>query len=238
MPNCRRLEWDSNFFGFGVARLEPDGLDEATLGDALASCDAEGIRCTYLRVPGADARITSLAEAAGFHLRDIRVTLDCRLDQPPGEPGRHIRDLAESDVDELGRIGAESYMDSRFYADPGFSRERCDEMYRIWTVNSCRGAADKVIVAHLNGKPAGYITCHLDPGAGRIGLVAVDATARGMGLGKRLVAAAQRWFGDQGLGCASVVTQGRNVAAMRTYERLGFTTASVDLWYHRWFQAR
>jgi ribosomal protein S18 acetylase RimI-like enzyme len=32
----------------------------------------------------------------------------------------------------------------------------------------------------------------------------------------------------------SVVTQGRNVAAQRLYQRAGFVTASTQLWYHRW----
>jgi len=32
-----------------------------------------------------------------------------------------------------------------------------------------------------------------------------------------------------------VVTQGRNLAAQRLYQRNGFVTASLQLWYHRWF---
>ena len=28
---------------------------------------------------------------------------------------------------------------------------------------------------------------------------------------------------------------GRNLAAQRLYQRSGFVTASLQLWYHRWF---
>jgi ribosomal protein S18 acetylase RimI-like enzyme len=35
----------------------------------------------------------------------------------------------------------------------------------------------------------------------------------------------------------SVVTQGRNVAAQKLYQSCGFTTCSVQLWYHWWLEA-
>jgi hypothetical protein len=37
------------------------------------------------------------------------------------------------------------------------------------------------------------------------------------------------------MGMVKTVTQGRNIPAQRTYQRCGFQTAAVQLWYHRWF---
>ena len=34
-----------------------------------------------------------------------------------------------------------------------------------------------------------------------------------------------------------VVTQGRNIAGQRLYQRCGFLTRSVELWYHKWYPA-
>jgi hypothetical protein len=34
---------------------------------------------------------------------------------------------------------------------------------------------------------------------------------------------------------ATVVTQGRNVAAQRTYQGAGYRTSRTSLWFHRWF---
>ena len=36
----------------------------------------------------------------------------------------------------------------------------------------------------------------------------------------------------------TVVTQGRNARAQRLYQRAGFVTESVRLWFHRWFDRR
>ena len=84
----------------------------------------------------------------------------------------------------------------------------------------------------------GYVSCHLDgeDGAGRIGLVAVSSHARGDGLGRTLVLAALRWFEEQGVGTVRVVSQARNCEAQRLYQRCGFVTDSVHLWYHKWYE--
>jgi ribosomal protein S18 acetylase RimI-like enzyme len=92
-----------------------------------------------------------------------------------------------------------------------------------------------VLAAELGGKVAGYITCHLDSDVvGRIGLFAVAESARGHGVGTALIRAALGWFSDERRSRVTVVTQGRNVRGQRTYERCGFTTRSVELWYHYW----
>jgi RimJ/RimL family protein N-acetyltransferase len=46
---------------------------------------------------------------------------------------------------------------------------------------------------------------------------------------------ALQWFADQGMDSMEVVTQGRNVAAQRLYQKCGFATKEVQLWYHHWF---
>ena len=42
------------------------------------------------------------------------------------------------------------------------------------------------------------------------------------------------WFATQGVEKVTVVTQGRNGAAQRLYQRCGFVTGSIHLWYHKW----
>ena len=98
------------------------------------------------------------------------------------------------------------------------------------------------LVVESEGLEVGYVTCHLKKDAkaqqGEIGLLAIGEEARGKGFGSCLVAAALDWFGEHGARQVSVVTQGRNVAAQKLYQRSGFVTDSVALWYHKWFDAR
>ena len=61
--------------------------------------------------------------------------------------------------------------------------------------------------------------------------------ARGQGLGGTLVAGAVSWFAGEGLATVSVVTQARNVTSQRLYQRCGFVTRSVQLYYHKWYSA-
>ena len=71
--------------------------------------------------------------------------------------------------------------------------------------------------------------------AGQIGLVGVHPDARGNGVGAALVNAGLRWFGSVGARDVAVVTQGQNVTAQRLYQRCGFATSRIELWYHKWF---
>jgi ribosomal protein S18 acetylase RimI-like enzyme len=98
------------------------------------------------------------------------------------------------------------------------------------------GFAEHVIVAEVGGVAVGYVTCHADYEAseGSIGLIAVSEHARSSGLGSALTRAAISWCHASGLERTTVVTQGRNVAAQRTFQRTGFITSSTSLWFHRW----
>jgi ribosomal protein S18 acetylase RimI-like enzyme len=71
---------------------------------------------------------------------------------------------------------------------------------------------------------------------GSIGLFAVAQEFRRKSLGRQLVAAALEYFRHNGLAQATVVTQGRNLASQRIYQRCGFLAESVQLWYHCWFK--
>jgi hypothetical protein len=46
---------------------------------------------------------------------------------------------------------------------------------------------------------------------------------------------ALRWFTENRLNRVEVVTQARNFTAQRLYQRSGFVTANVQLWFHKWF---
>ncbi len=237
---CELLDWDSDFFGVRIGRLLTNRLSRAMVEAADQWCAANAIDCLYFLADTTDAQTLRLAEDSGFNLVDIRMTPARRIraEEPlPDAPASSlIRPALPSDLESLRAIARCSHRDSRFYFDDRFSADRCDSLYETWIEKSCAGRSAAVFVAELRGTPVGYVTCdRVDSATGQIGLLAVGSSAQGLGLGSILVKTAIGWFRRQGFKGARVVTQGRNARAQVCYQRCGFFTQSVQLWYHRWF---
>ncbi len=236
-PVCTCLDWDSRFFERRIARVNGHRLDEARLSEILAWCKTNRIDCLYFLADSDDAQTSALAEQNGFLLTDVRLTFERTLAESASliSLGDRVRLARQADLGALKAIARTGHRDSRFYFDLHFERAKCDLLYETWIENSLSGFAEAVLVAEVNAEPVGYITCSLRGVESQIGLAGVADTYRGMGLGKQLVEAFLTWSAEQGARRATVVTQGRNVSAQRLYQRAGFLTASVQLWYHRWF---
>jgi dTDP-4-amino-4,6-dideoxy-D-galactose acyltransferase len=236
-PICTYLEWDSNFFAKRIARLNRSRLDDATVAQSQAWCDHNRIDCLYFLADAEHPETPRLSANHGFLLVDIRMTLERVLpdrDLANAQPAE-IRLARESDLATLRAIAASGHRDTRFYFDRHFDRTKCDSLYETWIENSFRGFAQAVLVAEVGGKATAYLTCHLRETQSQIGLVAVGDGYRGEGLGGKLVRGFFSWSRDHGATRAAVVTQGRNLPAQRLYQRNGFVSASLQLWYHRWF---
>jgi dTDP-4-amino-4,6-dideoxy-D-galactose acyltransferase len=234
------LAWDSEHFGRRIARVTVERLTEATAAAILAQAEENGVDCLYLLADD-DPATVRLAEAHGFHLVDVRVTLeagagaDATSAAIAPSPGVPLRAAEAADLPALRALAGASHRASRFYADPGFPDALCNRLYERWIENSIGGWAERVTVAGEPGRPIGYVTCHLDGDeGGRIGLIAVAPEAAGRGVGRALVALALAWFRERGATRVRVVTQGRNLPAQRLYLRAGFLPVETRLWYHRW----
>jgi ribosomal protein S18 acetylase RimI-like enzyme len=230
------LDWDSAYFGCRIGRVRGDRLDPS-LVQAIDHWTAdESIDLLYFLARSDCPATVRTAEEAGYRLVDIRVTLARPV--PPGlVPDADARPARSADLDPLRPLCRAGFREGRFHADGHFDPALCDAFYVTWLENSLAGFADATWVIEREGVAAGFITCHADHdnGRGSIGLVGVTESARGGGYGRRLVRQALAWASAQGLTSMSVVTQGRNVAAQRLYQREAFLTSSVGLWYHKWF---
>jgi len=238
------LKWDSEFFGFKTARLHPLRLTEDIVKYAIDYCKKNEVEVLYYLSDCHDPTSVKLAEKYGFHFTDIRLTfgIDLKnyLPRKIGD-GFIIREASSKDIPQLKKIAEKSYLDSRYYFDQRYPREICAKFYSDWIEKSCKGFADKVFVAKINRRVVGYITCDKKPdleshrGCGRITLVGVDDSARGIGVGSSLVYHALNWFLKEKMREVIVVTQGRNYRAQRLYQKCGFKTILTQLWYHKWF---
>ena len=241
-PICEFLEWDSEFFGRRIGRVRSSSLSEELVSEIEAWCRGHRIECLYFLASSADQRTVRLAEDHKFRFVDIRLALELdveavakeRVDDPPFT----IRNAVAGDIRALRDLARIAHRDSRFYNDGNFPVELCDALYDAWIEKSCRGWAKNVLVAETGDEIEGYLTCHMatsESESGQIGLVGVSDKTQGKGIGRALVSHAIRWFAGEGAEKITVVTQGRNVRAQRLYQKCGFATRSVELWYHRWF---
>jgi ribosomal protein S18 acetylase RimI-like enzyme len=232
---ARFLEWDSRFFGVRIASLAAHGLGAARWRETIAWCRKERIDCLYLLSDEADRELHARAEAAGALRVDERISLVVPIPAaPPGEPDPELRLACEADLPALRELAALAHTNSRFWKDPGFARERCAELYRIWIERDVRGLSP-VFVAGPVGAPLGYVTPALTPQAAKIGLLAVSQAARRQGLGRRLMQRAFEFARAAGHARAEFITQGPDNIALKLYESLGARVERVEIWHHLWF---
>jgi dTDP-4-amino-4,6-dideoxy-D-galactose acyltransferase len=236
---CQYLDWDSDFFGCKIARINANQFDQGMMENTLKCCRDHDIECIYFLAEAVDSVSIKTAEENKFHFVDIRVELELQFEGIISKDsiGGPLRSCNQDDIPILQAMAKISHRDSRFYSDGNFPNKICDALYEKWIERSCAGYANEVLIAEYQGRVAGYVSCHLGHlKEGSIGLLAVHPDFQGKGLGRLLVEGAIRWFADHDVCRATVVTQGKNYKAQRLYQRCGFVTKSVHVWYHWWRQ--
>jgi dTDP-4-amino-4,6-dideoxy-D-galactose acyltransferase len=239
MDLCTYLDWDSDFFGKRVARLNRSRLAGSDILEVLAWCATHRIDCLYFLADAEHAETRRIADQNNFLEVDMRLTLARPItpddQQSALQMDSRVRLARESDLPLLRGFARTLHHDSRFYFDQRFERSKCDLLYETWIEKSCREHSQTVFVSEVDGKPAGYIACSSGTEETQIGLLGVAETRARTGLGKALVQRFLSWSAQQGAQRATVVTQARNAAAQNLYQNCGFLPATLQRWYHRWF---
>lgn len=239
---CDFLAWDSEFFGKRIARYNGRRMDARQARALDAFCEDDSIDCIYLLVDSTDPETIREAERRGFSLMDIRVTFThdfSRQSTNRAKADPRVRSSASDDHERLRNIASSVFDYTRFYIDEKF-RSRAPELYELWVERSLTGDGEVFVsdASNANGGISGFITCDIEreESYGSIGLVGVDAAHRGQGIGRILVEAVLDYCAEESLRTVRVVTQGRNLHAQALYQRTGFVTSSVQLWYHKWYR--
>lgn len=242
VPPCELLEWDSEHFGFPVARVVDSGLDRDAAGRVDEWCRANEVRCIYFLADAEDADTSRVAAESGFRVVDFRLVIRRALEglaEPHlgGLAGMEVREAAEADLGHLREIASVSHRGSRFYFDTGFPDARCAALYEAWID---RGFADpdrNLWIATLEGTPAGYqvVGPAAPDGIRRLELLAVDPNRHCRGIGAALILSAMGTLRSEGAGETWTILSARNVPSIRLHERVGFLTERVQAWHHKWY---
>jgi dTDP-4-amino-4,6-dideoxy-D-galactose acyltransferase len=242
MVNFINLNWDSDFFGFKVARLKDIAAPE--IKAILDDLSSRGYRLAVLYSGEGDQEIRlSAVENKGF-LADKKVTyartvpklpltgdlrtgsaLNIRVNPPELKP-EYLFDLAYL---------AGNY--SRFRKDKNFPSGAFERLYAQWVINSLNGEFADYTLVHYDDKGiGGFSTLKTDGDMARIGLISVDTNRQNQGIGKALIIETIKICISNCINTIEVDTQSENVQACKFYEKSGFSVKEVKYIHHFWLK--
>jgi dTDP-4-amino-4,6-dideoxy-D-galactose acyltransferase len=214
------LKFDSEWFGVRIGRFDVDPVAASHWGAA------NHMDCVYCLVPVEEIwRVKEGTTDHNFRLVDVRVEFRARVEKV--EKPEHIRRATLEDSHWIQEIARKAFVNTRFYNDTHLKKHLVDEMYANW-IREAFARDDIVFVSEHYG----FVTMTRD---GTIGLIAVGSDSRNHGVGKALMTAMMNFGYITGLTAITVVTQGGNISAQRTFQACGFRSERTDLWLHRWY---
>jgi len=176
---AERLPWDSDFFGYGVARLngvfplggeaqDPRELDyTGAIETLLENSRAKRIRYLFAQVDPRDLPLMRALGSAGFSLIETRMHYHfgvqivhfMRLPDHVPAGWSSFREARESDIPSLAEVARQAKNPyDRFHGDPFIVPSDVDRLMERWVEESVRGRfADLMIVPDVE-EPRAFIT--------------------------------------------------------------------------------
>ena len=210
----RRDGWLSDVLGFDAwTGSAPAGVAPALVTRRVPTDDVDGLRA---------------AEALGFSVVDVNVTLErAGFDSAPAPS---VAVATPDQFDALLDVAGSCFRYSRFHLDPHIPRDAADRVKREWVRSYVEGRRGIELLAA--GTDGFLAVLEAPDGARVIDLVGVAPSAQGRGLGEALVTAFGSRHGEGGR-TLRVGTQIANVPSLRLYEKLGFRIVSAAYVLHR-----
>jgi dTDP-4-amino-4,6-dideoxy-D-galactose acyltransferase len=237
------LEWDSNFWRKRIAYITSRKLKETHIVKVDKFVKDKHIKLVQYLCDCNDRDSVMIAESNGFSFVDIRLTFERKLSNFENinlelQAGFKLDVANENDIEVIGSIAEDLYYDSRYFFDKKFYDKDVRRFYKNWAKKGVMGEFDDICRCLRNerNEVIGFVTLKHDQKnmISSIGLVGLHKKYHGKGLGLSLLNNVIQSELLGGYKTMSVVTQGRNYAAQRLYQRAGFLTKSTQLWYHKW----
>lgn len=232
------LDFDTNLFGFKVAKILEQNLSPIGLQKILIELSSLDVTLVYWQIESSNILSNTSAKQHNGFLGSQQVLYSIDLSQLKVEDlmTDNIKQYTELNVtNELEELALHAGNYSHFKADPRFPNNLFNKLYFAWIENSLNGKmADVVLIAQHDDHLTGFITAGKKDGRGDIGLLAVNENFRGNRLGTKLVHSAQKYWLERGLKKAQVITQKINQPACNLYEKCGFTVEKLNNFYHFW----
>jgi len=227
------LQWDTDFFGYTVAKINYPILNINNCVDVIELLKKNKVVLGYYF----SSESLSLYKVPGYKIKlvDKKITYS-KNNNLSAVFSPNVRFFESKIVtQELINLSIQSGEYSRFKKDRRIKKEKFEEMYRLWIINSVnKKIADAVLVSEEKNKIIGSVTLAEKSNAASIGIIAVDRNYRGKGIGKSLMISAESWAVSKGLRSVEVDTQKANKGACNFYESCGYSMTRLKYVYHFW----
>lgn len=219
-------------------RARRRGIGAALVRAAVAKTAGRNRFWAHGTLEPARATAAALGLVAVRELVQMRLSLRDVPDSVPAVPGVLIRTYeGTADDAELLRVNNAAFAyhpEQGGWTEAELAERRAEPWFDPAGLFLAFGAPGSDDAGRLLGFH--WTKVHLDkPGLGEVYVVGVDPSAQGRGLGQVLTAVGVRWLAhrlaDADEPAVLLYVESDNVAAVRTYERLGFSTYSVDTAY-------
>lgn len=222
----KRLDWDSDFFGFEVGKLQLEENEQIPSG---LLCEND-FKLIYVF---SDTPLKwEATEEVEVKLVDVKVTYQKEKLQSVRNDVKIESSLTWSK--KMEELAYQSGEYSRFKIDDNFAPTVFLKMYEIWLRSSLAHEIASEVMVFNPEDPEGFLTVNIQEEEATVGLIAVDNRSRGKGVGKRLMQQLEGLALKNHVSRIKVATQEANVIANRFYKSLGYIVAEKHYIYHVW----
>ena len=233
--NFKIIPWDTEFFGFKVARVDFDSITAEKGLKLLNEMYDQNVRLGYYVGKSAIDQKLLDNDYFSMHLVITRVPILKNLIKIDNIH-KNIHSYSESYPDEnLIKLAQLAGAQGRFGNDPNITEEQCNGIFKNWIINSVnRKMASDVLVYKENNEIVGFSTLQVGNGVGYAPLFAVAREYEGKGISFALMRAAESVMFSKGVTKVLSGTQNLNKKALAIYRRYGFEIKEPEYVYHFW----
>ena len=247
----RTAAWDRRNFGISTASLAALYCpDQPTLGErigplleeCLAALRTAGVRFVSARVNGDQIGVIHALEDAGFRYYETVLWPVATPAANTFTADPRVRLVADAEIERAAQLAADhGYGRTHFHSDPGFTAAQAGGMNAEWVRTSWR-AGDPIAVIESGEGIAGVfvmrvdreLSAHLGATYGRMRFLAVDAQARGQGLGRALFGGAMSLLREMGAQHVDSGYTTKNHASAKLHNESGFSSVYEEATFHLW----
>jgi ribosomal protein S18 acetylase RimI-like enzyme len=237
---ARLVPWDTQTLGFAVGEITAIAVrDSAAAAREFQRYEAwvreHCVRLVACRLPHSALAEGFFLEQRGF--RFIEMTLHPRLEviqaSDVSDPGIAYAPASADDGVVLERIAESAFTNERIFMDPRLGPALSNRRYAAWLRNSLEGRTGQRVVKYMvDGTVVGFFIDATEGARRYWHLTAIAPKQRGVGLGKRVWAAAVRQARSEGALEIRTTIAARNSIVIGLYGRLGFRFDAPRMTFH------